>query len=292
MKINAYAKINLGLDVTGKRDDGYHEVRMIMQNIELHDELVIDRTEETGIVITTDRKDLSVGEDNLIHKAARLMMDEYDLPGGIRVHLVKNIPVAAGLAGGSTDAAATIIAINELFALGLSQAELMETGVRIGADVPYCIMGGTALAEGIGEILTPLSPCPKWRTLIAKPDVGVSTAHVYGSYHPEEAVHPDIDRIAEGIRNADFETVTRFMGNVLESVTASEVPYVGQIKSIIAGHGGYPLMSGSGPTVFGLFGSDEDIKEAYDILNQTDHISDLFITRISDGRTQTANEHG
>ncbi|MCR5832014.1 MAG: 4-(cytidine 5'-diphospho)-2-C-methyl-D-erythritol kinase [Lachnospiraceae bacterium] len=292
MKINAYAKINLGLDVTGKRDDGYHEVRMIMQNIDLHDELVVDRTDEAGITITTDRDDLSTGEDNLIHKAAKLMMDEYGLSGGIKVHLTKNIPVAAGLAGGSTDAAATLIAVNELFGLGLSQIELMKIGVRIGADVPYCIMGGTVLAEGIGEILTPLPPCPGWRTLIAKPDVSVSTAHVYKSYRSDSVEHPDIDSIAGGIEKGDFDTVTRYMGNVLESVTASEVPYVGQIKDIIAECGGHPLMSGSGPTVFGLFESEDKINSAYDRLKQADSISDLFITRIFDGRTQTANEHG
>ena len=148
------------------------------------------------------------------------------------------------------------------------------------------------LAEGIGEILTPITLCPGWMTLIAKPDVSVSTAHVYKTYRPEGIVHPDIDRIAEGIEKGDFDTVTRYMGNVLESVTVSEVPFIGKIKSIMAEQGGFPLMSGSGPTVFGLFGSEEEIKGAYDRLKQTEHISDLFITRIFDGRTQTANEHG
>jgi 4-diphosphocytidyl-2-C-methyl-D-erythritol kinase len=281
MKINAHAKINLGLDVVGKREDGYHEVRMIMQTIELHDELTVERTEESRIQISTDREDLSVGKDNLIHKAAKLLMDEYDLPGGIKVQLKKNIPVAAGLAGGSTDAAATMIAVNELFDLGLTRDELMKRGVRIGADVPYCIMGGTALSEGIGEILTPIGPCPEWRVLIAKPPVSVSTAHVYHSFRPEKVKHPDIDMIAEGIAQGDFHKVVSNMGNVLESVTMEEVPYIGKIKNTMADQG-YPLMSGSGPTVFGLFETDEAINRAYGDLKKTDHVEDLVITRICD----------
>ena len=284
MKIKAYAKINLGLDVTGKREDGYHEVRMIMQTIELADVLEFERTDERRIVISTDREDLSAGEDNLIYKAAKLLMDEYDLPGGIKVQLQKNIPVAAGLAGGSTDAAATLKAVNELFETGLSQDDLMKAGVRIGADVPYCIMGGTCLAEGIGEILTPLDPCPGWQVLIAKPSVAVSTAHVYKNLRLLDITHPDIDLIAEGIKEKDMNKVARYMGNVLESVTEREVSLIGDIKRDIKNAGGYPLMSGSGPTVFGLFKDDDGINAAYERLKQTEDISDLFITRITDGR--------
>ena len=284
MKIKAYAKINLGLDVTGKREDGYHEVRMIMQTIELADVLEFERTDERRIVISTDREDLSAGEDNLIYKAAKLLMDEYDLPGGIKVQLQKNIPVAAGLAGGSTDAAATLKAVNELFKIGLSQDDLMKAGVRIGADVPYCIMGGTCLAEGIGEILTPLDPCPGWQVLIAKPSVAVSTAHVYKNLRLLDITHPDIDLIAEGIKEKDMNKVARYMGNVLESVTEREVSLIGDIKRDIKNAGGYPLMSGSGPTVFGLFKDDGGINAAYERLKQTEDISDLFITRITDGR--------
>ena len=281
MKIDAHAKINLGLDVIGKRADGYHEVRMIMQTIELHDELEIERIEKPQIIITTDREDLSVGNDNLIHKAAKLLIDEYDLLGGITVHLKKNIPVAAGLAGGSTDAAATMIAVNKLFKLGLAQEDLMKRGVRIGADVPYCIMGGTALSEGIGEILTSIGPCPEWRVLIAKPPASVSTAHVYKSYRADRVTHPDIDKIAEGIREGDLKKVAGHMGNVLESVTIPEVADIGYIKEIMADQG-YPLMSGSGPTVFGLFESDDAINRAYERLKETDHVSDLIITSIFD----------
>lgn len=280
MKLNAYAKINLGLDVTGKRDDGYHEVCMIMQTIDVHDELVIERIPQKKILIRTNASDLPVNEDNLIHKAAKLMMDEYDLPDGISVELTKNIPVAAGLAGGSTDAAAVLKAVNILFDLGLDLGELQKLGVRIGADVPYCLLGGTALAEGIGEILTPLPDCPQWRVLLAKPPVGVSTAYVYKNYNSSTAVHPDIDLIKDGIVKGDFDTVVCNMGNVLEAVTAPEVPYIGRIEKIMKNNGGYPMMSGSGPTVFGLFGSDEEIKKAYDELKSEDFVSDLFITKI------------
>lgn len=284
MKINAYAKINLGLDVFGKRDDGYHEVRMVMQTIGVCDELVIDRTDEPGIHITVNRSDLSTGKDNLIHKAAELMMDEYDLPGGIKVDLTKNIPIAAGLAGGSTDAAAVMKAVNALYDLKLETEELTKLGVKIGADIPYCIIGGTALAEGIGEVLTKLSPCPEWSVLLAKPPAGVSTAYVYKNYRPEKATHPDIDAMIEGIEEGDYDKVTRCMGNALESVTSREVPAIADIEKVIAGQGGCPLMSGSGPTVFGLFRSEEDINEAYEVLKEKDNVSDLFITRIVDGR--------
>ena len=284
MKIRAFAKINLGLDVIRRREDGYHEVRMIMQTIGLGDELVIERIDDPCIRITVSRDDLPVNEDNLIHKAAKLMMDEYDLPGGISVDLTKNIPVAAGLAGGSTDAAAVLKAVNELYGLGITRDRLMELGVRIGADVPYCVMGGTCLAEGIGEILTPLPACPEWTVVLAKPPVGVSTAHVYKSLDINNVIHPDIDKIAEGIKKADFAAVTGNMGNVLESVTVSEIPYIGYIKKIMADHEGFPLMSGSGPTVFGLFASDAKAREAYEELDRADYVSELFITGITDGR--------
>ncbi len=283
MKINAHAKINLGLDVLGKREDGYHEVRMIMQTIGVHDELEINRCDGPGIRITTDRVDLSAGEDNLIHKAAKLMMDEYDLTGGISVELKKNIPVAAGLAGGSTDAAATLIAVNKLYGLGLDDDALAKLGVRIGADVPYCIMGGTALSEGIGEILTKLPPCPKCRVLLAKPPVGVSTAHVYKSLRLDTITHPDIDAILTGIRQKDIGMVARNLGNVLESVTISEHPVIDRIKKEMSECGAFAaLMSGSGPTVFGLFENDDDIKQAYERLTGTGVVAEAFITEIHD----------
>ena len=283
MKINAYAKINLGLDVLARRPDGYHEVRMIMQTIGVCDVLDITKTGTPGITITSNRDDLPVNEDNLIHKAATLIMGEYDIEGGISVDLTKNIPMAAGLAGGSTDAAAVLKAVNELYGLGLTAEELMRLGVRIGADVPYCIMGGTALACGIGEILTPLKACPHCKLVLAKPVTGVSTAKVYKSLKLDCVKHPDIDAILRGIENGSIREVADNLGNVLETVTVPENPVIEDIKNLMLENGSIgSLMSGSGPTVFGLFTSDDDAKEAFDAVKRSGYAPELFITEIYD----------
>lgn len=280
MKINAYAKINIGLDVTGRRADGYHEVRMIMQTIDLHDELDISTAEEPGVFLSINREDLPADDDNLICKAAKLMMREYDISGGLRVSLVKNIPIAAGLAGGSTDAAAVIIAMNELYGLGLSADDMAAVGVRIGADVPYCIMGGTALAEGIGEILTALPSFPECDILLAKPPISVSTAYVYRNLDLDKIIHPDIDGIISGIEQRDVQFVAGCMGNVLESVTIADNPVIGQIKDMMKEGGSVAtLMSGSGPSVFALFDSKENLNSTYERLAGSDVVSDIFITK-------------
>ena len=283
MEINAYAKINIGLDVVRRRPDGYHEVRMIMQQIGLHDVLSVNREDAPGIRISTDRSDLSVGEDNLIYKAAKLMMDEYGLSGGISVNLKKNIPVAAGLAGGSTDAAATIMAVNELYSLGISREDLMKLGVRIGADVPFCIMGGCAVAEGIGEILTPIGSKVNFKVLLAKPSESVSTKYVYEHLDLEHMIHPDIDAIADGLKSGDTEKIIRNMGNVMETVTASMVPAIGNIERVMTDCPGIirAMMSGSGPTVFGLLadeGNEEEAKAACDSIRQSGYADELYIT--------------
>ena len=283
MKINAYAKINLGLDVLARRPDGYHEVRMIMQTIGVCDVLDITKTGTPGITITSNRNDLPVNEDNLIHKAATLIMGEYDIEGGISVDLTKNIPMAAGLAGGSTDAAAVLKAVNELYGLGLTAEELMRLGVRIGADVPYCIMGGTALACGIGEILTPLKACPHCKLVLAKPVTGVSTAKVYKSLKLDCVKHPDIDAILRGIENGSIREVADNLGNVLETVTVPENPVIEDIKNLMLENGSIgSLMSGSGPTVFGLFTSDDEAKAAFDAVKRSGYAPELFITEIYD----------
>ncbi len=289
MRINAYAKINIGLDVIGCRPDGYHEVRMIMQSIGLHDVLYVERTDTPGVRIATERDDLPAGEDNLIYKAAKLIMDEYDLPGGIDVRLDKNIPVAAGLAGGSTDAAATIIAVNELYGLGLSREELMNMAVRIGADVPFCIIGGCAIAEGIGEVLTPVDSKLNCRVLLAKPADSVSTRYVYEHLDSACICHPDTDAIAEGLREGDIEKVARNMGNVLENVTAPLVPAIGRIEDILEDCDGCvrTMMSGSGSTVFGLFypeAPEEAIKTAYERVRESGYAAELYITGLYNGK--------
>ncbi len=266
-QIKAYAKINLGLDVVRRLPNGYHEVKMVMQSVGLWDELTLERA-EGGITITTDADGLSTGEDNLIYRAARLMLDKYGCPG-LRVHLQKNIPIAAGMAGGSTDAAAVMKGINHLYRLGLSPAQLMEDGVAIGADVPYCILGGTALAEGIGEKLTPLPPLPPCHILIAKPDISVSTKYVYEHLDANGLeAHPDIDGMVQAVRDGSLRGVLERMANVLETVTVPAHPVIADIKARMRELGAADsLMSGSGPTVFGIF-RQEDRKLAEAALEQ------------------------
>ncbi len=281
MKINAYAKINIGLDVLARRPDGYHEVRMVMQTVGLHDEITVETCDEPGISISSDSWKVPLGEDNLIYKAAALIMKEYSLLRGVRIRLTKNIPVAAGLAGGSTDAAATLRAIDRLYGLGLSDDRLCELGVRIGADVPYCLTGGTVLCEGIGENMTKLDAHPSCTVLLAKPPEGVSTAYVYKHLELDKVTHPDIDAIIDGIKAKNLSAVASHTGNVLESVTIPEHPVIGRIKDIMRNNGAKAsLMSGSGPTVFGLFESEDDAKKALGELERSQTDLELIITDI------------
>lgn len=279
MQIKAYAKINLGLDVIRRREDGYHEVRMIMQNIGLHDVLELSKSSNPGIRISTNKDNIPVNEDNLIYKSARLLLDEFGITEGLDVKLTKNIPVAAGLAGGSTDAAATLIGINNIWGLGLTTEELMERGVRIGADVPYCILGGTAVAEGIGEVLTSLEPCPDCYVIIAKPAADVSTKHVYTSLKLDGITHPNIDAILEGISRKNIVRIAENLGNVLESVTIKEHPVINDIKEIMMEKGALAsLMSGSGPTVFGIFDNEELAKVCLSEIEKSGKAKDYAIT--------------
>ncbi len=275
----AYAKINLGLDVVRRLENGYHEVRMIMQTVGIHDVLTF-KAAQSGIRITTDSGELPVGEDNLIYKAARLLTETGNVQEGVEIHLEKHIPIAAGMAGGSSDAAATLLGLNDLFSLGMSEERLRELGVRIGADVPYCIMGGTALAEGIGELLTPLPPAPPCVLLIAKPDIQVSTKYVYE--HLDAAgvwQHPDIDGMRLAIENGDLSGVTARLGNVLETVTAERYPVIGQIKEEMLAQGALgSLMSGSGPTVFGIYREEKQARQARETLKRQGLARDLFVT--------------
>lgn len=281
MELKAYAKINIGLDVLRRREDGYHEVKMIMQTIGLHDCLTIEKSDTFGIHITTDNEELSDGQDNLIYKAAKMLVDEYGITEGIDITLNKNIPIAAGLAGGSTDAAATFIGINEIFELGLSKEELMERAVKIGADVPYCILGNTALSEGIGQILTPISACPDCYVLIAKPPVGVSTKYVYQNLKLDTVIHPDIDAIVRAIENKDLDAVADNLGNVLESVTIPLHPVIDSIKKTMTDNGAIAsLMSGSGPTVFGLYRNIEDARKCAELIRNQQMASDIVVTNI------------
>lgn len=277
----AYAKINLGLDVVRRLENGYHEVRMVMQTMGIYDELTFTKLPE-GIELSSNHGSLAMDESNLIYKAIRLMQDKYSIKGGVKAHLVKNIPIAAGLAGGSTDAAATLKAMNELFELGASEKELMEIGVKIGADVPYCVMGGTALAEGIGEKLTALSPMPKCYLLVAKPPIDVSTKYVYEHLDAEGVkVHPDIDGMVAAVQKQNLAGVTERMANVLEEVTIKKHPVISQIKEAMLEMGAEnSLMSGSGPTVFGVFSEEQAAKTAYESLKLRFADATIFVTSL------------
>ena len=281
LSYKAYAKVNLGLDVLRRREDGYHEVKMIMQMVNLYDTITIEETSsDLGIVITADADFVPTNEDNLIYRAAKLLLDEFKIASGVKIDLKKRIPVAAGMAGGSTDAAATLIGVNELFNLGLSVNDLMIRGVKIGADVPYCVMGGTALSEGIGEILTPVKGMPQCHILIAKPPINVSTKFVYENLHANELTwHPDIDGLVESINVSDIKGITSKMENVLETVTVKEYPIIEEIKTFMKENGALnSIMSGSGPTVFGIFEELTVAKEAYEKLVAKNITKEVYLT--------------
>lgn len=281
--VKALAKINIGLDVTGIREDGYHEVKMIMQTVNLFDKITISKVAEPGVSMTTNLKFLTVGDDNLCIKAAKLLIDEFDIKQGIQISLEKHIPVAAGMAGGSTDAAAILFGMNKMFKLGLSRKDMMERGVKLGADVPYCVMRGTALAEGIGEVLSPLPPMVKCPVLIAKPGISVSTKQVYEALDScfDKVVHPDIDGIIEDIKNQDLTAICSKMGNVLEDVTIPMHPVIADIKKCMMDNGAVgAMMSGSGPTVFGFFNDNKTAKAAKEALTKSGMVKQLYLTTL------------
>lgn len=269
--LEAYAKVNLGLDVVRKRPDGYHEVKMIMQTVTLADTLEFEILDEDKIRIEADVEGVPTDESNLIWKAIAMLRKEYGIKKGVHVTLYKRIPVAAGMAGGSTDCAAALKAVNQLFSLGLTEEELRIRGVKLGADVPYCIMEGTALSEGIGEILTPIAPMPECYLVIAKPNISVSTAFVYGNLHVDTLEkHPDIDGIREALEQGDLDGITCRLENVLETVTEPAHPVITKIKECMLNEGALSaLMSGSGPTVFGIFQKGEDARACAKVLEET-----------------------
>lgn len=256
IRLKARAKINLGLDVVGRREDGYHQVRMIMQSVSIYDRLFLRKTEKAGdIQIKTNLPYLPVNENNLVYKAVRLMMNQYNIRGGVYIELEKFIPVAAGMAGGSSDAAAAMVGMQRLYNLPATMETMAELGVQIGADVPFCVIRGTVLAEGIGQILTPLQKAPFMHIVIAKPAINVSTKYVYEHLKVDEkTVHPDIDGLIRDIERQDIYGIAGHLGNVLEDVTIREYPVISNIKDTMREYGAInALMSGSGPTVFGIF---------------------------------------
>lgn len=291
IELKALAKINLGLDVLGRRENGYHDVRMVMQSIYLYDDVKIERTKNPGIEVRTNLYFLPVDENNIAYKAAAMLMDEFEINEGVIITLDKHIPVAAGMAGGSSNAAAVLFGMNKMFGLGLSQKELMERGVKLGADVPYCIMRGTVLAEGIGEELTPLPAMPKCTVLIAKPGISVSTRVVYEALDSKEIVeHPDIDALLAGLEKGSLRDVAAAMGNVLEDVTIPMYPVIEEIKNVMKEEGALnAMMSGSGPTVFGLFENKAQARKAQEKIRQKALAKQVYVTNIHGARR---NEYG
>lgn len=286
ISVKALAKINLGLDVVRKREDGYHEVRMIMQTIHLYDRLQLHKTKESGVQLKSNLSFLPCDASNLAYKAAQMLQEEFQLTEGVDIYLHKSIPVAAGMAGGSTDGAAVLYGMNQIFGLGLSKQELMERGVKLGADVPYCIMRGTALAEGIGEVLTQLPPMVKCPVLIAKPQVSVSTKFVYENLKLDDSsAHPDIDRLLADIKAKNLQAIGSHMGNILETVTIPVHPEIAEIKKTMIEMGAInSMMSGSGPTVFGLYEKVEDARKAADKLRSQGIAKQIYVTDIYNNR--------
>jgi 4-diphosphocytidyl-2-C-methyl-D-erythritol kinase len=262
--VKAPAKINLTLDVLGKRDDGYHEVEMVMTTVDLADRIEITDKKENSISILSHNRFVPDDERNLAYKAASLLKQKFNIQTGVNIKIEKNIPVAAGLAGGSSDAAATLKGLNQLWNLGLTINELAQIGAEIGSDVSFCVYGGTALAKGRGEIIQPLPAPPKCWVILAKPSIGVSTSEVYGKLDLSGLVHPDTKKMIEAIKTRNYEQMCENLGNVLESVTLNLYPEVKQIKSYMKRFGADAvLMSGSGPTVFGLVRYDSRLQRIY-----------------------------
>ena len=288
MELKSLAKINLGLDVLGRRENGYHDVRMVMQTIYLYDNVKLEKRQEEGIVVETNLFFLPADENNIAYKAAKLLFDEFELGGGLHIQLEKHIPVAAGLAGGSSNAAAVLVGMNRMYDLGLSQKELMERGVKLGADVPYCILRGTVLAEGIGEVLTPLPAMPKCYILIAKPGISVSTKAVYDKLDSKKIEeHPDIDGILEGLQEENLSKIAASMGNVLEKVTIEDYPIIEEIKDAMKAAGALnAMMSGSGPTVFGIFEDKTKAREAQQRIRQSKLAGQVYVANVHNARRE------
>lgn len=275
MTEKAYAKINLTLDVINKRPDGYHNVKMVMQAVDLCDEITVELFDGEGICITSDSPNVPCNESNIAYRAAQIMLSKAGVARGVKIHISKRIPVCAGLAGGSTDGAAVVTALNTLLGLNLPKSALMELSSPLGADVPFCIMGGTALAEDIGTHLTPLTPYKETIVLLVKPPINVSTPWAYKNLNLASVTHPDVDALIKKIKNNDYNDIYSLMGNVLETVTVPEYPVIDEIKSKMLSLGAeFSMMSGSGPTVFGFFA---DLQSASNAKTYFDKIFDEVI---------------
>ena len=279
MKIKAYAKVNISLDIIGKREsDGYHLLRMIMQNIDLYDEIGIKKQDE-GITLRCNKSYVPTDSRNLAYKAAILFKEKYDIKEGVDINIIKNIPVSAGLAGGSTDGAAVLKIMNKIFNVNASEEELMELGLSLGADIPYCIKGGTALCEGIGEKVTSLKPFKDKIIVLVKPGFGVSTKEVYKAFDIEKVrVHPKTESLICAMENDDLNYVANNMKNLLENVTLRKHKILISIKEEMNRLGSIgTMMSGSGPTVFAFF--DDMLKAQKCFEKMSEKFKEVYITR-------------
>jgi len=281
IQLKAMGKINLGLDVLRRREDGYHEVRMVMQMVNLYDRIKITKIRKPKIYISTNLNFLPNNENNIAYKAAKLLMEEFGIKAGVYIEVEKHIPVAAGMAGGSSDAAAVLYGINRLFRLNLNIAQLMERGVKLGADVPFCVARTTSLCEGIGEIITPLQSIPDCYILIAKPGFSVSTKYVYENLNQEAiTARPNVEGLVSAINRQDLHAIAGHMGNVLETVTTARYPDIERIKELMRQKGALnAMMSGSGSTIFGIFEHKGVVKVACEELRREASVKNVFLTR-------------
>ena len=279
MKIKAYAKINISLDIVGKREcDGYHLLKMIMQNIDLYDEISIEK-QKSGITISCNKSYVPTDSRNLAYKAASLFKDTYNIEDGVHINIIKNIPVSAGLAGGSTDAAAVLKLMNQIFKVNASNEELMELGLKLGADIPYCINGGTALCEGIGEKITTLKPFKDKILVLVKPSFGVSTKEVYKAFNLDRVrLHPKTEKLIEAMEQDDLYYVANNMKNLLENVTLIKHNVLIKIKEEMNRYGAVgSMMSGSGPSVFAFFDDMLKAQRCYEKMKENHR--EVFLTR-------------
>ncbi len=282
IKLKARAKINITLDILGRRDNGYHDVEMIMQTVNLYDRLILRKIKNDKILIKTNLKYLPVDERNLVYKIIAYMKETYHLSGGVFVDLHKMIPVAAGMAGGSSDAAQTILGMNKLFDLKLSLDEMMKIGSMYGSDIPYCMVQGTALATGLGEEITYLEDFPSFHVLIVKPNFSMSTASVYQNFSLEDVdLHPQTAQVIEAINKGDRDKICHGLVNVLETVTPKIHPEINDIKKRISELGADGvLMSGSGPTVYGLFKDKKSAEKAHKTIKKDKNMQFVYLSTI------------
>lgn len=278
----AYGKINLSLDVLGRRENGYHDVSMVMQTVDIYDVISLNKLEsDSEIILTANIDILPLDETNIVYKAVKLIKEEYGIDTGVSVHIEKHLPIAAGMGGGSSDCAAALRGMNRLFELGLSDEKLEELGVRLGADVPFLIKGGIALAEGIGEKLTTLPAFPACVLVIAKPDLGVSTKEVYEAFDSlKEVNHPDIGKLVKSLGNTNLKEIVKLLGNVLEEVTAKKYEIIEIVKNLLIDNGAvFSMMTGSGPTVFGIFENSEQAEKACINLRKQEGLELVEVTK-------------